>query len=108
MTDLILRSINDFSLVPDDQIEACLDAFRAALIDAKRQHEVALSKGVVAPEWQFAFPFFHWQGNANGALASTSRNRSNGGAECHGRSVAYLYFKEASDVSDRSAAGVPT
>jgi len=56
-----IRTIDDLAQLPDEELLSCLGALRAAIVEAKRQHAVALREHLIPVDSPFAFPTFNWR-----------------------------------------------
>lgn len=56
-----LRSIDDLAQLADGELASCLKSLRTAILEAKRQHAVALREGAITPDQKFSFLSFTWR-----------------------------------------------
>ncbi len=61
MSHRTIQSIDDLAQLPDGELLACLGALRAAIVEAKRQHAVALREHLLPVDAPFSFRSFNWR-----------------------------------------------
>jgi hypothetical protein len=61
MSYRIIRTVDDLAQLPDEELLASLGALRAAIVEAKRQHGVAVREHVIPSGSPFTFPSFNWR-----------------------------------------------
>jgi hypothetical protein len=61
MSARTIQCIDDLAQLPNEELLACLGALRLTIVEAKRQHAVALRERVIPAGLPFAFPSFNWR-----------------------------------------------
>jgi hypothetical protein len=61
MSHRTIQSVDDLAQLPDAELLACVGALRAAIVEAKRRHAMALRERAIPMGSPFAFPTFEWR-----------------------------------------------
>lgn len=56
-----LRTIAELASIPEADLSSCLAALHRGIVEARRQHAVALREGLIASDSHFEFPTFIWR-----------------------------------------------
>lgn len=56
-----IRTIAELASIPEGDLPSCLAALHRGIVEARRQHAVALREGLIAPEAAFEFSTFVWK-----------------------------------------------
>jgi len=75
MSHRTIRSVDDLAQLPDEELLACLGALRAAIVEAKRQHAIALREHMIPSGSPFIFPSFNWRPKGQQRLDSPGQLR---------------------------------